>query len=64
MESRPRRGALLAIDYAYATVEEAEYSALDAISARMDVDHPRNEKLGRRILSRGGRPPAPRAGEA
>jgi hypothetical protein len=28
----------LAIDYAYATVAEAEYSVLDAISARMEAD--------------------------
>jgi hypothetical protein len=30
--------ALIAIDYAYATVEEAEYAVLDAISARMEAD--------------------------
>ena len=30
--------ALFAIDYAYATVEEAEYVVLDAISARMKAD--------------------------
>jgi hypothetical protein len=30
--------ALFAIDYAYATVEEAEYAVLDAISARMKAD--------------------------
>ena len=30
--------ALFAIDYAYATVEEAEYAVLDAISARMEAE--------------------------
>ena len=30
--------ALIAIDYAYATVEEAEYAVLDAISARMEAN--------------------------
>jgi hypothetical protein len=30
--------ALFAIDYAYATIEEAEYAVLDAIVARMDAD--------------------------
>jgi hypothetical protein len=30
--------ALFAIDYAYATVEEAEYAVLDAISARMKAE--------------------------
>ena len=30
--------ALFAIDYAYATIEEAEYAVLDAISARMDAE--------------------------
>jgi hypothetical protein len=30
--------ALFAIDYAYATIEEAEYAALDAVLARMDAD--------------------------
>ena len=30
--------ALFAIDYAYATVEEAEYAVLDAISARMEAN--------------------------
>jgi DNA-directed RNA polymerase specialized sigma24 family protein len=29
---------LFAIDYAYATVEEAEYAVLDAISARMEAE--------------------------
>jgi hypothetical protein len=32
------RDALFAIDYAYATIEEAEYTVLDAISARMEAD--------------------------
>ena len=35
---RRRRDALFAIDYASATVEEAEYAVLDAISARMEAD--------------------------
>ncbi len=30
--------ALFSIDYAYATIEEAEYAVLDAISARMDAE--------------------------
>ena len=30
--------ALFAIDYAYATIEEAEYAVLDAVLARMDAD--------------------------
>jgi hypothetical protein len=30
--------ALFAIDYAYGTVEEAEYAVLDAISARMEAE--------------------------
>ena len=30
--------ALFAIDYAYGTVEEAEYAVLDAISARMAAE--------------------------
>jgi hypothetical protein len=30
--------ALVAIDYAYATIEEVEYAVLDAISARMEAD--------------------------
>jgi hypothetical protein len=30
--------ALFAIDYAYGTIEEAEYAVLDAILARMDAD--------------------------
>jgi hypothetical protein len=30
--------ALIAIDYAYATVEEAEYAVLDAISSRMEAN--------------------------
>jgi hypothetical protein len=30
--------ALFAIDYAYATIEEAEYALLDAVLARMDAD--------------------------
>jgi hypothetical protein len=30
--------ALFAIDYAYATIEQAEYSVLDAIAARMEAD--------------------------
>jgi hypothetical protein len=29
---------MFAIDYAYATIEEAEYSVLDAIAARMEAD--------------------------
>jgi hypothetical protein len=33
-----RDPALFAIDYAFATVEEAEYAVLDAISARMEAD--------------------------
>ncbi len=41
----------MAIDYAYATVEEAEYSVLDAISARMEADDLAIENLGRRVLS-------------
>jgi hypothetical protein len=32
------RDALFAIDYAYATIEEAEYTVLDAISTRMEAD--------------------------
>jgi hypothetical protein len=35
---RTKGDALFAIDYAYATVEEAEYAVLDAISARMEAD--------------------------
>jgi hypothetical protein len=30
--------ALFAIDYAYATIEEAEYAVLDAIAARKNAD--------------------------
>jgi hypothetical protein len=29
---------LFAIDYAYATIEEAEYAVLDALLAQMDAD--------------------------
>jgi hypothetical protein len=42
--------ALFAIDYAHATIEEAEYAVLDAVPARMDADElaansPRAENL-------------------
>ena len=38
-EPTTRRSTLcIAIDYAYATVEEAEYAVLDAISARMEAN--------------------------
>ena len=38
MPSEAEADAIMAIDYAYATVEEAEYAVLEAMSARMQAD--------------------------
>ncbi len=35
---RAERDAMYAVDFAYATLEEAEYAILDAMLARMDAD--------------------------